>query len=155
MKFKGSRPQAEIGRLFPLYDLFAFPTWHREPFAFAPLEASWRGCVPLMSQLSGNAEWAVHGVHALKADRNPKAFADSFESVLTGTTDLGPVSRRAAAVIGRDFHLDAQIPKIERALAEVAARPRTGAGTAAEAYRMALLAEKLTRVLVQEAAACA
>ncbi len=152
--FRGSKPQGELARLFPLYDLFAFPTWHREPFAFAPLEASWRGCVPLMSQLSGNAEWAVHGVHALKADRNPKAFADSFVSVLDGTTDLGPVSRRAAAVIGRDFHLDAQVPKIERALAAVARKPRSGAapGTAAEAYRMALLAEKLTKVLVQEAA---
>jgi len=150
--FQGSKPQSELARLFPLHDLFAFPTWHREPFAFAPLEASWRGCVPLMSQLSGNAEWAVHGVHALKADRNPKAFADSFVSVLNGTIDLGPISKRAAAVIGRDFHLEAQVPKIERALKAVAGKPRVGAGTAAEAYRMALLAEKLTKVLVQEAA---
>ena len=34
--FKGSRPQAELARLYPTYDVFAFPTWHREPFAFAP-----------------------------------------------------------------------------------------------------------------------
>jgi glycogen(starch) synthase len=150
--FKGSRPQAELARLYPSYDIFAFPTWQREPFAFAPLEASWRGCVPLMSQLSGNAEWAVHGVHCLKADRNPDAFADSLVAILDGSVDLTPIARRAAAVIGRDFHLDAQVPRIERALAAAADRPRTGAGTAAEAYRMALLAEKLTRVLVQEAA---
>ncbi len=152
VRFRGSRPQAELARLYASYDLFAFPTWHREPFAFAPLEASWRGCVPLMSQLSGNAEWAVHGVHCLKADRTPRAFADALTSVLSGAVDLGPIARRAAAVIGRDFHLDAQIPRIEAALAGAASRPRLGAGTAAEAYRMALLAEKLTKVLVQEAA---
>ena len=153
--FRGVRPQAELGRLFGLYDLFAFPTWEREPFAFAPLEASWRGCVPLMSQLSGNAEWAVHSVHALKAARTPGAFADSIAAVLRGAIDLGSLARRAAAVVGRDFHLGVQIPRIERALAEAARRSRAGAGTAAEAYRLALLAEKLTRVLVQEAAASA
>ena len=153
VSFKGSRPQAELARLYPLYHLFAFPTWQREPFAFAPLEASWRGCVPLMSQLSGNAEWAVHGVHCLKADRSSVAFADSLCSILDGSVDLEPIARRAAAVIGRDFHLDAQVPRIERALAEAARKPRGGAGTAADAYRMALLAEKLTKVLVQEAMA--
>ncbi len=70
--FVGPRPQAELERLYAEHDLFAFPTWAREPFAFAPLEASWRGCVPLMSQLSGNAEWFVGGVHCLKADRTPR-----------------------------------------------------------------------------------
>ncbi|WP_435011084.1 glycosyltransferase family 4 protein [Tundrisphaera lichenicola] len=152
VKFPGSRPQSELARLYSTYDVFAFPTWHREPFAFAPLEASWRGCVPLMSQLGGNAEWAVHGVHCLKADRNPDAFADSLVAILDGSVDLGPIARRAAAVIGRDFHLDAQVPRIEQALTSVAGRSRAGAGTSAEAYRMALLAEKLTKVLVQEAA---
>ncbi len=54
-------------------------------------------------------------------------------------------------MVGRDFHIDAQIPRIERALALAAGQARAGAGSAAEAYRMALLAEKLTRVLIQEA----
>ncbi len=150
--FRGSKPQAELARLYPRYDVFAFPTWHREPFAFAPLEAAWRGCVPLMSQHCGNAEWAVHGVHCLKAERTPDAFADMLGAVIDGSVDLAPIARRAASVVGRDFHLDALIPKIERALTlareEHRGRP---AGSAEEAYRMALLAEKLTRVLVQEA----
>ena len=149
---RGSRSQAELGRLFAHYDLFAFPTWAREPFGFAPMEAAWRGCVQVLSQQCGIAEWFVGGVHCFKADRTPEAFADVFESVLDGSVDLGPMARRAAAVISRDFHIDALVPKIERALAAVAARPRTGAGTAAEAYRLALLAEKLTKVLVQESA---
>jgi glycogen synthase len=152
--FKGTRSQAELARLYPDYDIFAFPTWAREPFAFAPLEAMWRGCVPLMSQASGNAEWAVHGVHCLKAERTPDAFADAVGAILDGSIDLEPIARRGAAVVGRDFHLEAQIPRIERALTEAARGPRPQpAGSTEEAYRLALLAEKLTRVLVQEAEA--
>jgi glycogen(starch) synthase len=150
--FKGSRPQAELARLYPTYDVFAFPTWEREPFAFAPLEAIWRGCVPLMSQHGGNAEWAVHGVHCLKSERTPDAFADTIGAIIDGSIDLGPIARRGAAVVGRDFHLDALVPRIEAELAGAASKPRTRpVGSAGEAYRMALLAEKLTRVLVQEA----
>jgi len=152
--FKGSRPQAELTRLYPLYDVFAFPTWEREPFAFAPLEAMWHGCVPLMSQASGNAEWAVHGVHCLKAERTPDAFSDLVGAIIDGSVELGPIARRAASTVGRDFHLDAQVPRIEQALATAARRPYPRPpGSADDAYRMALLAEKLTRVLVQEAEA--
>jgi glycosyltransferase involved in cell wall biosynthesis len=152
IQFKGPRPQAELARLYPLYDVFAFPTWDREPFGFAPLEASWQGCVSLVSQRCGFAEWFVHGVHCLKAERSAAAFADALCSILDGSVDLGPIARRAAAVIDRDHHIDVLIPRIERALAAAARRPRAGAGTSSEAYRMALLAEKLTMVLVQEAA---
>ncbi len=149
--FRGFKPQAELGRLFLDRDVFFFPTWPREPFAFAPLEAAWRGCVPLISQVCGNAEWFVHGVHCLKAERHPDIFADAIAAILDGTTRLEPIARRAAAVIGRDFHLDTQILTIERSLNRVARRGRSvEPGTSGDAYRMALLAEKLTRVLVQE-----
>src|SRR5206468_3185206 len=107
--FRGARSQADLARLYPLYDVFAFPTWQREPFAFAPLEAAWRGCVPLMSQQCGNAEWFVHGVHCLKAERNPDAFADAFAAILSGAVDLAPIARRASAVVGRDFHMNSLI----------------------------------------------
>jgi glycogen(starch) synthase len=149
--FRGFLPQADLVSLYLDRDVFLFPTWPREPFAFAPLEASWRGCVPLMSQLCGNAEWFVSGVHCLKAEREPDAFADSIAGILEGTTDLGSIARRGASMIGRDFHLDRQILKIERALDRASRKVRASAiGTSGEAYRMALLAEKLTKVLVQE-----
>ena len=148
--FFASRPQAELVGLYAEHDLFAFPTWEREPFAFAPLEASWQGCVPLMSQCGGNAEWFVAGVHCLKADRTPAAFAAALVGVLSGATDLEPIARRAAGVVGRDFHLDALIPSIERALIRAASTPRRPAGSGAEAYRLALLAEKLAQVLLGE-----
>ena len=155
IRFWRSPEEADLTRLWPHYDLFAVPTGAREPFARLPLAASWAGCVPLVAAPGGHADWAVHGVHCLKADRTAAAFAATFAAVLDGTIPLGPIAKRGAAVVGRDFHLDAQLPKIERALVAAADRPRTRtrAGTAADAYRMALLAEKLTVVLVQEAAA--
>ena len=153
--FLGSRPQAELSEHYAEHDLFAFPTWPREPFGFAPLEAAWRGCVPLLSQQCGFAEWFVSGVHCLKADRTPTAFAEAILAVLTGATDLGPIARRAAAVVGRDFHLETIIPRVDLALQTASRRPRSPAGTAADAYRMALLAEKLARVFVSEAVAAA
>jgi glycosyltransferase involved in cell wall biosynthesis len=154
--FRGFRPQAELAELYRDRDVFFFPTWPREPFGFAPLEAAWRGCVPLMSQVCGIAEWFVNGVHCLKADRHPDAFADSIAAILDGTTRLEPIARRGASVIDRDFHLNSQIPRIERALDLAARRVRTAeVGSSSEAYRMALLAEKLTKVLVQESLAVA
>ena len=72
-------------------------------------------------------------------------------AIVDGRVDLEPLARRASAVIGRDFHLDAQMPAIEGALARASARERQRSGTSAEAYRLALLAEKLAKVLVQEA----
>ncbi len=147
----GARSQSQLARLYPRYDLFAFPTWAREPFGFAPLEAAWTGCVPLISQACGIAEWLVHGIHCLKAERSPQAFAEVMGSVIEGSTDLSTIAKQAAAVVDRDFHINTIISRIEAALTRALSRPRRPAGSPADAYRMALLAEKLTRVMVQEA----
>ena len=104
----------------------------------------------MMSQQCGNAEWFVSGVHCLKADRSAEAFADAMIGVLTGSTELGPIAKRASAVVGRDFHLDTIIPRIDGALVRASSAAKRPGGTAAEAYRMALLAEKLTKVFVGE-----
>jgi glycogen synthase len=148
--FRGVRPQAELLGLYEEYDVFAFPTWEREPFAFAPLEAAARGCVPVQSEVCGNSEWMVHGVHCLKAPRTSEALAAVFRKILEGRIDLAALGRRAGAVVRRDFHLDALIPRIEGALERSAREPRAAGGRPEEAYRLALLAEKLARLLVQE-----
>jgi glycosyltransferase involved in cell wall biosynthesis len=147
---KGVRPQPEIMRLYGEYDVFAFPTMEREPFGLVPLEAAGRGCVPVITQRCGIAEWLVQGVHCLKAARNPAAFAGVFQAILEGRIDLEPIARRAQVTAWRDFHIDAILPRIERKLAAAARQSRAGGGTAAEAYRMARLAEQLTEALYQE-----
>jgi glycosyltransferase involved in cell wall biosynthesis len=149
--FRGACSQQElVGRYADHeFDVFAFPTWEREPFGCAPLEAAAYGCVMVMTQSCGIGEWFVHGVHCLKAERSAEAFAASFQGILDGRTDLAPLGRRASAAIWRDFHLDALLPRIEQALESAADQPRTGASTPEDTYRLALLAERLTTVLVQ------
>jgi glycogen synthase len=148
--FRGSRSQAELMSLYADYDLFAFPTRTREPFGFAPLEAAASGCVPVMTQVCGIAEWFVHGAHCLKAPRTVEAFAAAIGKVLDRSIDLEPIGRRVNAAVCRDFHIDAIVPRIEDALERASRQPRTGCGTPDEAYRMAVLAERLDRILVQD-----
>jgi len=152
--FKGCCPQDELVARYARheYDVFAFPTWEREPFGCAPLEAAAYGCVMAMSQSCGIGEWFVDGVHCLKVERSAQGLADVFQSVLDGRTDLAPLARRASAVIWRDFHLDALLPQIEAALAKASRSPPSGTGTFDESYHMALLAERLTQVMLQRRA---
>jgi glycogen synthase len=150
---RGVLPQAELMERFGSYDLFAFPTWDREPFGMAPLEALSRGCVPVISRVCGISEWLVEGVHCLKADRDAEAFAAAWAGVIDGRVALEPLARRGAAAAWRDFHVEVVLDRIESLLSEAAARDRSGAGDPAEAYRLALLAEKLSQLLVVESVA--
>ncbi len=147
---RGLLPHGDLTAKFAEHDLFAFPTWEREPFGMAPLEAMAHGCVPAISRSCGVGEWLLHGVHCLKIERSAAAFAGTFRDVIEGAIDLGPLSRRGAALARRDFHLDVLIVAIEKVLATASSRPRDPAGSAEEAYRLALMAEKLTRVLIHE-----
>ena len=150
VRFLGALPQEQMVKRLSDYDVFAMPTEAREPFGVAPLEAASRGCVPILSRECGIAEWLVDGVHCLKAERNGPSFADRFESILKGEIDLARIARRVHAMVWRDFHLDAVVPKIERLLAEAAGQSRDGAGSPEEFYRLAIIAERLMYVLVQE-----
>ena len=147
---KGVRTQAEVLALYGHYDVLAFPTMEREPFGLVALEAAARGCVPVVSRCCGIAEWLVHGVHCLKAARNPEDFAEVFRSIVMKEISLEPIARRAEATTWRDFHLDAILPRIECKLAAAARHRKAGAGTAAEAYRLARMAEQLTWTMIQE-----
>jgi glycosyltransferase involved in cell wall biosynthesis len=146
----GVRTQEELMALYGDYDVFTFPTMEREPFGLVPLEAAARGCVPIITRRCGIAEWLVHGVHCLKVERTADAFARTFRSILEGEIALEPIARRAEAAAWRDFHIDAILPRIECTLATAARQSRDGAGTTAEAYRMARLAEQLAQTLTQE-----
>jgi glycosyltransferase involved in cell wall biosynthesis len=150
---QGPRTRDELDQLFAEYDVFAFPTWAREPFGVAPLEAAAWGCVPVMSQCCGIAEWLVHGVHCLKAPRTVAGFTRVFADILDGKIDLQPLARRVSTTVRRDFHLAALLPSIERALVACAARPRAGAGSTADAYQLALLAERSAQALVHDSLA--
>jgi glycosyltransferase involved in cell wall biosynthesis len=150
--FQGVIPRDELARELAESDLFAFPTEDREPFGLAPLEAAAQGCVPIMSRSCGIAEWLVHRVHCLKVGRSARQFADAIAAVIRGEVDLAAMGRRAQSVAWREFHRDSVLPKVERVLAQAAGSDRSGGGSPDDAYRMALIAEKLSHAVVQEPA---
>jgi glycogen(starch) synthase len=146
----GSKTQTELSKLYRHCDVFAFPTWDQEPFGVAPLEAAAQGCVPIMSESCGLAEWMLHGVDCLKAQRTAEGFADLFIEILDCKLDLTALSRRTEEVAWRYFHVGAVIPRIDHILQNAAKASRLGAGRPEEAYRLAILAEKTTQVVLQE-----
>ena len=149
----GVRTQAELAALYPRYDVFAFPTWEREPFAFAPMEAAAYGCAIVASRVSGNSEWFIDGLDCVKADRTPEGFADALEGLIGEGGRLTEIARRGMATVLRHFRLSAIVARIERELAAAAASPRPAVATPVDAYRLALLAEKTFHALVQETVA--
>jgi glycosyltransferase involved in cell wall biosynthesis len=149
VSLRGFRPMAELVERYRDHDVFAFPTWAREPNAFAPIEAGIAGCVPVISDDCGNAEWLVDGVHCLKAERTPEAFADRLEEVIKGDIDLAPIGRRLRSLL-EDFRLDALLPQIEAALADEARRRAPRSGTVEDVHLMAGLAETLIHLSIEE-----
>ena len=150
---RGPRTQEQLYDLYPRYDVFAFPTWEREPFGFAPLEAMAHGVVAVASRVCGFSEWFVHGVDCVKVERTPEALADAFVQALRGDLPVAEIGRRGAQLARRRHHITRVLPVIE---AELRAAARAGGGparTAAEACRLALLAEKSFQSLLFEAAA--
>jgi glycogen synthase len=144
VRLHGGIAQSELVDRFWDYDVFLFPTWDREPFAFAPMEAAARGCVPMISENCGNSEWFVDGVHCIKVARRANAVAAAVAAVLDHRTTLAPIARRARRAIATSFTIDRAVDAVERALQKAvevaAARP----GRIADTYDLARLAETLS-----------
>lgn len=148
---KGFQPPSVFPALYGDYELFVFPTWNREPFGFAPLDAAGAGCVTLLTDACGISEWLVDGVHCLKAPRNSDGFARRIREVLDGEADLLSLSRRAQTAIWQDFSLDTVIVRVEEVLRRAASESEPVRGAAAEAIHMAVLSERLLKTAIEEA----
>jgi glycosyltransferase involved in cell wall biosynthesis len=152
VRFHGFRPHAEVMRMYVDYDLFVFPTAPRDPFPLAPIEAGVAGCVPLITDDCGFAEWFVGDVHCLKAPRTAEGFAQALHRVFRGEVRLEPIGRRMAAVIRRDFDWEAVMPRHEAAIVAAAQRPRRPSADQATLQRLAVYGERLAERLVEEMA---
>lgn len=151
--FKGGRTHAELLELYAEYDVFAFPTWPREPFGFAPLEAAARGCLPVISADCGIGEWLVDGVDCLKVTRDATSFARVLRAVLDGDLDVAPIVRRAESAIRREFHLDSVLPRIMNVLEDAAADGSSRPRALHEFHAVARVGEAVADALVSDAAA--
>jgi glycosyltransferase involved in cell wall biosynthesis len=151
VSFNGVCAHGELMERLGGYDVLAFPTHEEEPFGMAPLEAAAQGCVPVVSWNCGISEWLVHEVHCLKAERSPEGFAQIFRDIIDRKIDLEPLARRGAEFAWSEFHVDTVIRRIEQLLEGSAQQSRAGAGRAEEAYHLAILAERVARMHLQEA----
>ncbi|QVL33566.1 glycosyltransferase family 4 protein [Telmatocola sphagniphila] len=153
VKYRGVKSQASLIESYTNYDLFAFPTHEREPFGFAPMEAAARGCVPLVSELCGFSEWFVHAVDCVKVHRSSEAWADALQRVLDDFSPYQRIGIRAAKIIKRDFCLPSILPRIVQVLKHAQFMNTTRKRSLEDACRMAILAERTFRSLLQELAA--
>jgi glycogen synthase len=153
VRFMGRRDHRALLDLHGDYDVFAFPTWSREPFAFAPLEAAAAGCVPLLSRDCGNAEWMIDGVDCLKAERSAVGFAERISQILSGQIDLTGLGRRAQRIVWRDFHISTAVAKVQEILIRAVADPRQDAALRSDFLSLARFAEGLLQVLLEESKA--
>ena len=122
IRVKGPVPRPSLLRLFANYDLMLFPTWAREPFAFAPMEAASQGCIQAFTDRCGNAEWFIDGVDCLKFARTPEGVAGLLTAIQEGAYDFGALARNQARSLRLYFRLETVAAHIERILAQAAQR---------------------------------
>nr|WP_294523223.1 glycosyltransferase family 4 protein [uncultured Rhodopila sp.] len=116
LHFLGPRPQADLLRLYAAYDAFLFPTWEREPFGFAPVEAAGCGTPPIMTRNCGASERLVDDVHCIKIERSASALADAMGRVATNTLDLARIGRAGQRLVLSDLSFTRCLERIESAL---------------------------------------
>jgi glycogen(starch) synthase len=122
VRLLGPRTQPELSRLYAGYDAFLFPTWEREPFGFAPIEAAARGTPPIMTRNCGASERVVDGVHAIKIERTADGLAEAMRGVATGAVDVARIGRAGRRLVASDLSFARCLDRIERAL-QAHARP--------------------------------
>jgi glycosyltransferase involved in cell wall biosynthesis len=120
VRFLGGRTQSELFELYLGYDAFLFPTWEREPFGFAPIEASAHGCPAILTRNCGAAERLVDGVHCLKIERTAEALAEAMGRVMSGEVDSARLGRAAALACAQGLSFEHCLDSIEDRLAQEA-----------------------------------
>jgi glycosyltransferase involved in cell wall biosynthesis len=125
VRFLGMRTQPELIRLYAAYDAFLFPTWEREPFGFAPVEAAGCGTPPIMTRNCGASERLVDGVHCLKIERTLDDLADAMGRVAANRVDLARIGRAAQRLVATDLSFARCLERIDTVL-RACARPWRG-----------------------------
>jgi glycogen synthase len=110
--FRGPRTQEDLFVEYASHHAFLFPTWEREPFGFAPVEAAACGCVPILTRQCGAAERLVDIAHCLKIDRTAESLAQAMRQIITGGVDLAAMSQRAMTVVRSDLTFEKMLGRI-------------------------------------------
>lgn len=114
--FCGPRTQDELTQIYKSSDAFLFPTWEREPFGFAPVEAAAVGCIPIVTATSGVAERLIDNVNCLKIERSAVALSSVMEKFCAGEVDRQLIGLNAQAITREDLSFDRCLEQVEDSL---------------------------------------
>jgi glycosyltransferase involved in cell wall biosynthesis len=116
VRLLGPRRQSELLRAYASYDAFLCPTWERDPFPFAPLEAAASATPPILTRNCGTSERLVDGVHCLKINRTADGLAEAMTRVAAGQVDLGKIGRAGQRLMRSDLSFERYLDRTETAL---------------------------------------
>lgn len=119
------KTQPELIEIYKKSDAFLFPTWIREPFGLAPIEAASVGCVPIITSSCGVAERLVGGVHCLKIPRDSNALSEMMRSICERKVDLRTLGKNGQRITREDLSFELCLKKIQSCLYCAAERINT------------------------------
>jgi glycosyltransferase involved in cell wall biosynthesis len=118
--FHGFKSSQELDELYRQNDVLLFPAMLREPFGNVSLEALMRGCIPIIYEKCGAAEFLQDGVDCLKAERTAGSFVAAVERILAGEIDLATMAANAALSVREQFKISAAAKRYETIFCEKA-----------------------------------
>lgn len=116
VRFLGPRAQSQLLPLYSGYDAFLCPTWERDPFPFAPLEAAGCGTPPVVTRNCGTCERLVDGVHCVKIERTVEEVTEAMARVAAGQVDLARMGRAGQRLMKMDLSFGRYLDRVEAAL---------------------------------------
>jgi len=121
--YRGVLPKSEMTRRLGDYDALLFPTMEREPFGFVVAEAAAAGCIPVVTNGIGAAEWFFDGIDCLKIQRTCADLAAAMRRLLLMSASERQEMRRQAWKTAHLF-LDSgrALSTIEKVIQRAAAR---------------------------------
>lgn len=119
VRFHGHVGQRELGERYLDFDVFLFPSWDREPFGSAPVEAAAAGCVPVISELAGVAEWFLDGGSAIMVSPTVEGVQSAMARVLADGFDLERMGRAARRVASGPLAAGHVLDRLELVMADV------------------------------------
>ena len=127
IRFHGYTEQKDLVRRYVDFDVFLFPSWDREPFGSAAVEAAAAGCVPVISELAGVAEWFLDGGSAVMLTPTAEGVRQAMERVLDPEFDLKRVGAAARRVATGPLDAERVLDRFVQCVADVI-RDRTEGG---------------------------
>lgn len=151
ISFPGSRTQAELMDIYQSSDAFLFPTWEREPFGFAPIEAASVGCVPIITASCGAAERLVDKVHCIKIKKDSQQLFEAMKLICTQQVNLEHIGNNGQIITRHDLSFQNCLKQIEDILKDKIQISETGTLPNWEDTNLAYLKHNLSNTLLHQA----